>query len=325
MNALTPIKVGAIGIGALGQGMIERFSKHPRTELVAVCDLDREKVLTCSSRYNINGYTHHLDLLEKENLDLIYLSVPPKWHHDIAIDVLKAGKHILCEKPLANSLQEAKNMLMHAKESNVIHAINFPLNYMNNTKRFMQLLSNGYLGKLRRVDLIMEFPKWPRYWQQNNWINTREQGGFVFEVAGHFIQLIQRFFGPIKDVKRELELPENPSLPETGIIATMRLQDGTPIIFNGISGIAGLEEQRLSLTAYGTEGTLSLVDLIKLKAGKLGEAFHEIELEENDFWHELIDHLCDAIEGRESELYDFQVGYEVQQVLELLRGKDPQS
>jgi predicted dehydrogenase len=312
-------KVAIIGIGALGEGMVQVFSEHSMVELVAVCDTNLEKVEQCASLYKVEGFTNHVDMLGKVEVDMVYVAVPPKWHHDIAVDVIQAGKHILCEKPLANSLEEAENLLRLAKENNVVHAMNFPLNYINNTRRFEELWLEGYIGRLRKVELSMQFPTWPRHWQQNSWINTREQGGFVFEVTGHFIQLIQRFFGPIVNVERELEFPDDPSLPETGIIAKMRLENGVPITFNGISGLAGLEEQHLRLTAYGTEGTLSLIDLMKLKAGRIGEEYLEIELDNNHFWNELICEFVAAIDGRASELYDFQVGYDVQVVLEELR------
>ena len=314
-------KVAIIGIGALGEGMVKVFSEHPSAELVAVCDIDIAKVEKCASLYNVEGFTNHLELLKKVDIEMVYVAVPPKCHHEIAIDVIQAGKHILCEKPLANSLAEAENMLRMANENNVVHAMNFPLNYLNNTRKFDELLLEGFIGRLRKVELTMQFPTWPRHWQQNSWINTREQGGFVFEVAGHFVQLIQRFFGPISDVKSELEFPDDPNLPETGIIATMRLANGVPISVNGISGIAGKEEQHLALTAFGTEGTLSLQDLMKLKAGKLGEEFVEVKVENNHFWNELIDEFVKAIDGKTSELYDFQVGFDVQTVLEELRGQ----
>jgi predicted dehydrogenase len=172
---------------------------------------------------------------------------------------------------------------------------------------------------LRRVELTLHFPVWPRPWQQNSWINTREQGGFVFEVTGHFIQLIQQFFGPIHDVESELEFPLDPALSETGIMATMRLTNGVPITFNGLSGMAGKEEQHLNLTAYGTEGSVSLKDLMILKAGKIGGDFSEMKVESNHFWNELIHEFVLAIDGKPHDLCDFQVGYEVQKVLEALR------
>lgn len=316
---MSKIKAGIIGIGSLGYGMVDVFHNHPQLELISVCDINENVLRETADKFQIEGYSCHKELLENSDIDMVYIAVPPKWHYQITMDSIKAGKHILCEKPLANSLEEAKMMLDRVNETKLVHAMNFPLNYVNNTRKFEELYQSGYIGNLRRVEVNMEFPVWPREWQQNSWINTREQGGFVFEVTGHFIQLIHRFFGLCTNITSQVELPDNPELPETGIIAHMKVQDGVPVIIKGISGTAGVEEQRLSLTAYGTEGTLSLVDLMKIKAGKIGEDFVELPVEKNHFWNDLLDQFVAAIEGKPHELFTFQSGYDVQEVLEALR------
>ncbi|MDZ5471257.1 Gfo/Idh/MocA family oxidoreductase [Bacillus sp. 31A1R] len=315
---MSKIKAGIIGIGSLGHGMVEVFDQHPKFELISVCDTNEVILNKTVEQFDIEGYTSYKDLLEKSDVDMVYIAVPPKWHHPITMDAIKAGKHILCEKPLANSLEDAKEMLDEVSKTGLIHSMNFPLNYVASTRKFEELLQEGFIGKLRRVEVNMEFPVWPRHWQQNSWINTREQGGFVFEVTGHFIQLINRFFGSITDVESKLEFPEDSSLPETGMIAQMKVQN-VPVLIKGISGTAGTEEQKLSLTAYGTEGTLSLIDLMILKAGKLGEEFLDVPLENIHFWNELLNEFVAAIEGKPHELYTFESGYEVQEVLENLR------
>lgn len=98
------------------------------------------------------------------------------------------------------------------------------------------------------------------------------------------------------------------------------LEDRTPILFNGISKIAGEQEQSISLTIYGSEGTLALVDLIKLYGGKLGSTYTELPIKKDEsFWDQLIQNLVNAIEGRPAAIIDFNQGYEVQVVLEALR------
>jgi predicted dehydrogenase len=136
-------KVAIIGIGALGEGMVKVFAEHPEVELVAVCDTNTEKVKQCVALYHVEGFTNHHDLLIEMEVDMVYVAVPPKWHHDIAIDVMRAGKHILCEKPLANSLEEAENLFRIAKEGNLVHAMNFPLHYLNHTRKFETLYKDG--------------------------------------------------------------------------------------------------------------------------------------------------------------------------------------
>lgn len=313
------LKIGIVGTGMMAERMMASFETHPRLQITGICDINEERVNELAEKFNTTAYTRHEDLLQNEQLDIVYVAVPPKWHHEVATAVLKKGIHILCEKPLANSVEEAAELLKLSQEKGVVNAMNFPLNYEEGTRKFEELIQEGYAGAIRRVELRMEFPKWPRPRQQNSWISTREQGGFVFEVAGHLVQQILRTFGPITDVQSDLELPEDPTLSEVGIMATMQLESGGKVYFSGITGTAGTHSQDIELTAFGTEGTVKLSNYSHLTAGKIGEDMAHIPLEDKVRTEELIDAFASAVDGQGGELYDFQVGYDVQVVLENLR------
>jgi predicted dehydrogenase len=311
------IHIGIVGLGAIGQRLIKQFSEHSEVEIVAVCDRQESLVEeTVAALGGVAGYTDYKQLIENEQVDLVYVAVPPKYHHGIVMDVLEVKKHVLCEKPLANSLEEAREMAQAAKEAGVVHAMNFPLNYGAGAVKFSEMVRQNYAGKLRRLQLTMNFPKWPRSWQENDWVGGREQGGFVLEVGVHFIQQTLKIFGDIHNIKSVLELPDNPEKCETGIIATAELGDGTPVLIEGLSQIAGKEY--IGFTAYGSEGTLSLENWGRLRGGKLGEELKDITCEDVPP-HRLIDELVKAVNGQKAELYDFEVGYKAQEVLEQLR------
>ncbi|MEQ2526761.1 Gfo/Idh/MocA family oxidoreductase [Robertmurraya yapensis] len=311
------IHIGIVGLGAIGQRLIKQFMEHPEVEIVAVCDqfesLAKE---TAASLGDARAYTAYPSLIADEKVELVYVAVPPKFHHSIVMDVLRAKKHVLCEKPLANSLEEAKEMHEAAKEAGVVHAMNFPLNYGPAATKLTDMIGENYIGKLRRLQLTMHFPQWPRGWQQNDWVGKREQGGFVLEVGVHFIQQTLKIFGDIKNIQTRLELPADSAKSETGIIATAELEDGTPVLIEGLSQVAG--EEYIGFTAYGSEGTLSLENWGHLKGGKMGEELKPI-LAEDVTPNRLIDELVKAVKGEVAELYDFEVGYKAQRVLEELR------
>ncbi|WP_419882514.1 Gfo/Idh/MocA family protein [Peribacillus sp. B-H-3] len=311
------IKTGIIGLGAIGQRLIKQFESHPETEIAAVCDCDRTLAQQVSeSLGSIPFFSDYKEMLETAELDLVYVAVPPKHHHGIAASVMDRGIHILCEKPLANSLEEAEDLFRKSQGKKLVSAMNFPLNYSAGARTFANLIRSEYIGKLRRVELHMRFPQWPRAWQQNNWVASREQGGFVLEVGIHFIQQIHMLFGPLTVKNRSLEFPEDKLASEQGIVAELSLGDGTPVIINGLSGIAGSEEIRL--TAYGTEGTLSLLNWSDLEGGKLGEPLAPIE-QDSSFNEALIDHVVRALKGEESIIIGFSEGFQAQTVLEQLR------
>lgn len=312
------IKVGIIGLGAIGQRLIESFTNHPETKIVSICDTLEERTKEIAQQLgDVLTFTNHSQMLEASELDLVYVSVPPKYHHAIVSDVIEKGINILCEKPLANSTDEALSMYKQAKERGILHAMNFPLNYNHGSKTFAALIKDGYIGKLRRIELKMHFPKWPRPWQQNEWVATKEQGGYVLEVGVHYIQQIQKIFGDIKVIDKSIQYPEDSKASEIGIIARLELNDGTPILIDGLSQIAGNEE--IKFTAYGSEGTLSLVNWANVEGAKIGAPIQSIEMN-NSLEDSLVDNIVKALKGEEAVIIDFAQGYEAQVVLEDLRG-----
>ena len=312
------MKIGIIGLGAIGQRLIGSFSDLAETkiEIAAVCDTAPDIAKNTGEKLNAASYTDHRQMLEEVDFDLVYVAVPPKYHARVAADVMEKGIHILCEKPLANSLEEAEFMLQLAKEKGIIHAMNFPLNYNAPSRTYEKLIKEGYIGKLRRLELTLRFPKWPRPWQQNAWVAGKEQGGFVLEVGIHYIQQIQKIFGAVEVVTNKIEFPQNPQACEEAILASLVFEDGTPLLFDGMSGIAG--DERLSFTAYGTEGTLSLINWAEIEGAKIGAPVLPIEAD-SSLSLSLADEIVKAVSGEKAHIIDFQAGYEAQKILEQLR------
>jgi predicted dehydrogenase len=314
------INIGIIGAGGVGERFLQALQRHPRAKVVGIYDTNNERLDYISNKYKVPSVNQYQELLDNKDIELVYLAVPPKYHHDIAIDIIKANKHIICEKPLANSIEEAKEMMETAEKHNIVHAMNFPTVYSPAFKKLSSLLEDGFIGKLQRVELHTYFEQWPRAWQQNNWISSREQGGFVREVFSHYIQITQRLFGDITDINTSIIYPEDQLLCETSIIATASLADNVPVLLNGFHHI-GMEE-KLSYTLYGTEGTISLVNWRELWVSSRGEKQVMVELPANDSLVELIEDVFNAMEGKDSNRVTFEGGYDVQVAIEKLLDRE---
>jgi predicted dehydrogenase len=181
------------------------------------------------------------------------------------------------------------------------------------------LYHSGYLGDLRRVDVIMQFPQWPRPWQQNAWVGGRKQGGYTLEVGVHFIQSVQRMFGKITDITGTMTYPEDETSCEIAVLASGQLASvgngKVQVLFSGFSQAGGKE--RVELNAYGTEGAISLQSWNNLFVCRLGEEFIAVTPEHHP--DSLMTNVVRAIHGEPAVLADFQVGYDAQYVLEALR------
>lgn len=318
---MNQIKLGIIGLGVMGNRMIQaisRFNLSDQLAVTAVCDVNEQVAQDFANEHRINYWTtEYLQLLENGEVDLVYVAAPPAYHHQIILKAIEYGKHVLCEKPLANSLEEAADMLAAANASGLVHAINFPLNYGLALHKFASMIKEGNIGEVRRIRLDMHFPQWPRAWQQNAWIASRKQGGFILEVGVHWIQAIQKLFGRITHVQSEVQFTSNPEECERSIIAKMQLADGTPITVDGISYIAG--QEKIALVAYGTEGTLAIENWGELYGGKVQQPMERISLEDQPIPPSLLENVVRAIRGEQADIYDFGVGYDAQVILEALR------
>lgn len=310
------VKFGLIGMGAIGERVLHQFQQHEEFEIAALCDRNVDRLNKFKNELpDAEMYTDHLEMLQDETIELIYLGVPPKFHHSIAMDIIRRGKNLLCEKPLANSVEEAKEMAEAAERAKIVHAMNFPMVYSQAFQVFKEKIQSGELGKIKNVELHLHFTQWPRVWQKNEWISSREQGGFIREVAPHFIQMIHDVFGEMGEIHSFVEYPEDELLCETSFISSMKLPGGIPVLFNGIAGIG--QKEHLSFKVFGDKGTLDMVNWGILSQSTAADNGEIIPLESSDT-SSLAGELLKAIKGDSAKLVPFKEGYAVQKVLEEL-------
>jgi predicted dehydrogenase len=312
---MNKIGLGIIGLGVIGERLMPTFLKHPNTDIKGVYDVDTKRMKEMSDRFKLRSVDHYDALIEDESIDVIYLAVPPKFHHEISLKIMRAGKHILCEKPLAGTIEEAKEMFEVAKETHIIHGMNFPLYYGYGYNKIKEMIKNQDLGRIKRVEVTAKFPVWPRPWQQNNWIDTKEEGGFVREVFTHFIQLIQSSYGLIENVHSFVEYPEDTSQCEIGLIGVGELADGVKVLFNGITDINQKEDLRF--TIYGSNGVVEMLNWRDLYLIENDERTF-IEPESVDATYNLIDAFYNAVEGKNHNLVTFEDGLNATLVVEKL-------
>ncbi|HLO04505.1 MAG TPA: Gfo/Idh/MocA family oxidoreductase [Symbiobacteriaceae bacterium] len=312
-----PIRVGIIGAGAIGYRVAKGFATHAETELVAICDTNPELAAKVAAELGAPRWsTDFRELLDQ--VDLVYLGVPPKFHHAMALEILAADIHLFCEKPLALNLAEAESMYGAALRSCKVHAVNLSGHYSASARLFLEQLQAGYIGEFRRAEIAMVFPQWPRGWQQNGWIAGREQGGPVREVGPHMFYLILQAFGPVKRVHAMMEYPTAPQQSarvepacETGAYGVLELASGHLVTVKALCGVQ--RENEMTVTAYGTGGTLSLKNFSLLGAQDDGALQPLAPTAEAP---NAITELVKAVRGEAADLPGFEVGLAIQQILE---------
>jgi predicted dehydrogenase len=149
------IQLGVIGAGYWGPNLIRNFAACPDAKLVAVCDKDRarlDKVLT--GYLGVEAIESYEALLAKKDLDAVAIATPVGTHAPLALAALRAGKHVLVEKPLAGSIRDAEAMVRAAKDADRILMVDHTFVYSGPVRKIKEIVDSGDLGEIYFVDSV---------------------------------------------------------------------------------------------------------------------------------------------------------------------------
>lgn len=180
----------------MGARVLQLAAGHPDYTVVAAADLDSAAVsLYADAHPSIRFTTKPAEVIASE-VDAVYIATPPATHAELTGAAFAAGLSVFCEKPLAISLAEGRQMLDAAAASTGAAAVNFALSDRQAVLHLEEVL--GEIGDIRVIEIRLAFPQWPRAFQAGAaWLGERAQGGFIREVFSHFAYLTDRLVGPL--------------------------------------------------------------------------------------------------------------------------------
>ena len=188
------IRVGLIGCGNIGVGgHLPAYAHIPEAELVAVCDAVEERAHEAAERSGAAVYTDYRLLLEREDIEMVDICVPTYLHAEVAVAAAEAGKHVLCEKPMAHTLDAADAMIEAAKENGVKLMIGQVRRFDHRYASIKAQMDGGKVGRpvfIRRAERqFLPFP--PEAWQ---W-DPRRGGGVIMDIGVHATDLFRWLLG----------------------------------------------------------------------------------------------------------------------------------
>ncbi|MEL7357291.1 MAG: Gfo/Idh/MocA family oxidoreductase [Cyanobacteria bacterium J06560_6] len=213
-----------IGVAVVGTGFgqkvhIPGLAEHHRTEVVAVWNRDRAKAQQVADKHNIALATDSLaEILAADTVQAITLATPPFAHYDMARDIITAGKHLLLEKPVTLSVEEAEHLQQLAIEHNVIVIPDFEFRFIPAWQHFAELIEQNVVGKKRliKIDwLASSRASTERAW---NWYAQKELGGGALgSIGSHTFDYVNWLFGRAVSISATLStsIPQRPD-PVTG-------------------------------------------------------------------------------------------------------------
>jgi predicted dehydrogenase len=149
------LKVGVIGAGYWGPNLVRNFRSSPDWDLVAVCDLDAQRAArVIGDRSTVEVETDVAKLLQRDDIDAVAIATPARTHAELAIAASKAGKHVLVEKPLASTLEDARRMVQAAADNERVLMLDHTFCYTPAVRHIRELIAQGAIGDVLYVDSV---------------------------------------------------------------------------------------------------------------------------------------------------------------------------
>jgi UDP-N-acetylglucosamine 3-dehydrogenase len=189
------LRVAVVGLGGIGKTHTTYYAQHESAELVALCDIDAERVDPVAEAQGVEAYHDVYEMLSSEEIDAVSVATAgPEnggHHYEPTMKCLEAGKHVLVEKPISNDIVQAREMVRAAKEKNLLLGVNLNHRFTPAAERARQLQEEGLLGDVLFVNMDL-------------WINNPNESSPWFHLRAlhpHSIDVMRYFGGPIKRVQ----------------------------------------------------------------------------------------------------------------------------
>lgn len=249
------VKWGVIGSGGIARRRTipEGIVAAENAELVAVCDLNPSANAEVARSFGVRAADSVAALLQN-GIDAVYIATPPGVHLAQASAAARAGKHVLCEKPLGMTVTEAEKMIAVCRDAGVKLGTAFMMRFHAQHRAALQLIRSGRLGRpvLARAQLSCWYPPIKDSWRQDPVLGG---GGSLMDMGGHCIDLLEMFMGPPAAVSCSVNTTVHGYPVEDSGIVTLQFVNGALGIVDAFFCIP--DESSLNvLELYGSQGSI---------------------------------------------------------------------
>jgi len=189
-------RVGVVGTGFVGKIHIETIRRLGNAEVVAVAD--KLNVEVAAAEMSVpNHFDDYRQMIDTMNLDIIHICTPNDSHFEIAMYALEKGVHIMCEKPLATSTQEARELVEKAEETGLVFALNYHNRFYPMTHHMRNIIRDGELGEIFSITGTYT-QDWLLYNTDYNWRLISDESGktrVVADIGSHWMDLVEYVSG----------------------------------------------------------------------------------------------------------------------------------
>lgn len=253
------LRFAIVGCGRIHDRHTEAIAKHhERAELVAVCDTDSAALDKVSGALGVRGYSSLEQLLAGSEADVVTLCTPSGLHPPQAVQVARAGRHVVTEKPMATRLVDGKKMVAACDEEGV-HLFVVKQNRLNPTLQLLKrAVQKRRFGRIYMVNVNVFWTRPQEYYDSARWRGTWEfDGGAFMNQASHYVDLLDWLIGPIESVHAyTATLERNIEVEDTGV-ANIKWRSGAMGSVN-VTMLTYPKNLEGSITILGEKGTVQV-------------------------------------------------------------------
>jgi UDP-N-acetyl-2-amino-2-deoxyglucuronate dehydrogenase len=245
--------------------------------LKAVCDIKSERTVKFGNEYKVNTYTSLEDMLVSENeIEVVSVCTPNGLHAEHTISALRAGCHVLCEKPMATNSYDCGKMIQEAEKANKRLFIVKQNRFNPPVIAVKKAIDEGHLGRILSIQLSCFWNRTDEYYRTSDWKGSTDMdGGVLYTQFSHFIDLLYWLFGDIKDVHAYCKNFIHQEVSET--------DDSGVVSLRFLSGILGTINYTINSYAKNMEGSLTVFgEKGTVKIG--GQYLNELEYQSVENW-----------------------------------------
>lgn len=250
------INFAIVGAGAIAPIYAEAITLQPEATLAAVCDKNQQTASGFVKQYSTNKfYTAYEDLLQDPSIDVVCICTPSGLHADMAIKAIEAGKHVIIEKPLAMTLEDADRVIAAAKKFKVKATVAFQKRYNRPILQMREKLEKGSFGNMMHATTAVHWYRDQSYYDQDPWRGTAAMdGGALMNQSIHNIDLLRWMMGPVRKVSGFTATRRHTMEMEDVGVAILEFESGALGIIEGSTAIYPTDLEA-SLSLFGTKGT----------------------------------------------------------------------
>ena len=190
-------KLAIIGLGIMGRRMLENAVRHPEFEVTGVWDPSPDAIAKTRALLP-NAPIAQSAQAAMQKANVVYLACPPGPRKTYALEAAANGQGVFMEKPLGTDNAQSRDLLAQLEKARLQSVVNFTQAASRGFEELSRAIQSGEVGELLGIDIVVNYPAWPRAWQKEaDWLRFRHEGGYTREVISHFLFLAARYLWPL--------------------------------------------------------------------------------------------------------------------------------